>query len=154
MSEAVHAHPVNLKVICREALTVRSDLYLVFNLEDRIIRRTRPRGIWQPRCVTVSAAGTIAKNTRSQTRQLIRVSPNLGESLDLRCGNSFGYIGVLSLQSCCGLLSHGNDGAYLTGFEYYVDTLNSFSIDSDFVEDFPLVPGLFHSQLVFSGAQA
>src|SRR5260370_16813671 len=95
MSEAVHAHPVNLKVICREALTVGSDLYLVFNLKDRIIRPTRPRGVWQTRCVTVSAAGTIAKNTRIQTRQLVRASPTLGESLDFCCGNPFAYVGVL-----------------------------------------------------------
>src|SRR6266851_3578983 len=126
MSEAVHAHPVNLKVICREALTVGSDLYLVFNLKDRIIRPTRPRGVWQTRCVTVSAAGTIAENTRSQTRQLVRISPNLGESLDFCCGNPFGYIGVLSLQSCCGFLSHGNSRTHFTRLERNVDSLHGF----------------------------
>src|SRR6266851_3263180 len=123
MSEAVHAHPVNLKVICREALTVGSDLYLVFNLKDRIIRPTRPRGVWQTRCVTVSAAGTIAKNTRSQTRQLVRVSPNLGESLDFCCGNPFGYICVLSFQGLRSFLSDGHGRADLAGLKRNVDTL-------------------------------
>src|SRR5713226_2363643 len=118
MREAVDAHAVNLEVICRDALTVGSDLHLVFNLEDRIIRPARPRGVWQTRCVTISAAGSIAKNTRSQTRQLVRVSPNLWESLDLRCRNPFGYIRVLSFHGCCRLLSNRNTRGNFTNFEH------------------------------------
>ena len=43
MTETVDAHAVDLKIVCRDALTVSADLRLVLRLKDRIIRASRGR---------------------------------------------------------------------------------------------------------------
>src|SRR5881397_162515 len=68
----VDAGAIDFKIVCRQSLTVSSNLNLVFCGEDPEIRTARSTCVRQVSRRAVSCSGAVSKNTRSKTRQLVR----------------------------------------------------------------------------------
>src|SRR5215213_1445721 len=131
MAETVDTHAVDLKIVCGDTLTIRSDLRLILGLEDRDVRTARSGGVWQTGSTSVWIASCVTEHSGREPCQLVRIAARLWQSLDLGGCDCLVDICVLGFELLCGFVGNRNHGCNLADLQNDIDALHIFSVDRD-----------------------
>src|SRR5690349_21035811 len=97
-AQTVRAHAVNHVVVCRNALAIRNNLNLVFNLEDLAVRAPGPLLQGEVLRIAVGSSCIVTEHTRCKPEQLVRIASKRWQVLYLFVVNCSGNACVFRLE--------------------------------------------------------